>query len=109
MLLTDIPANSVADTGLRILTDIPGNSVADTGLRILCHWQIFRYTTQMTGRYIPRYWLTQAYSVADRSSYTLVLTDIPVYTTSVRRGVGGEGLYHGLLTDTQGNSVAYRS
>ena len=86
-----------------LLTDIRGNSVADTGLRILCRWQIFRYTIQVPGRYTPRNWLTQGYSVAERSSYTLSLTDIPVYTSSVR------GLYPRLLIDTQGNSVAYRS
>ena len=34
---------------------------------------------------------------------TVSLTDIPVYTPNVR------GLYPGLLTDTQGNTVAFRS
>ena len=44
-----------------------------------------------------------AYSVADRSSYTLSSTDIPVYT------LGDRPLYPGLLTDTPVYRVAYRS
>ena len=72
-----------------LLTDIPGNRAADAGLRILCRWQVFWYTIQVTGHYTPRYWLTQGYSVAERSSYTLSLTNIPVYSPSARGGGGG--------------------
>ena len=71
--LADIRVYTSSDRPLYLglLTDIQGNSVADTGLRILCRWQLFRYTIQLTGCYIPHFWLTQGYSVADRSSYTL--------------------------------------
>ena len=79
--LTDIWVYTSSDRPLYpgLLTDIPGYSVADNGLRILCCWQIFRYTIQVTGRYKLHYLLTQGYSVADRLSYTVLLTDIPVY------------------------------
>ena len=73
LLLTDIRVYTSSDRPLYpgLLTDSPGNSAAATGLRILCRWQVFRYTIQVTGHYTPRYWLTQGYSVAERSSYTL--------------------------------------
>ena len=96
LLLTDIRVYTSRDRPLYpgLLTDISGNSVADTGLCILCRWQIFWYTIQVTGRYIPRYWLTLGYSVADRSSYTLLLTDSPVYTPSIRGYIPGHRLIH---------------
>ena len=43
--------------------------------------------------------VTDWYNVAGRSSYTLLLADIRVYTSSDRP------LYPGLLTDISGNSV----
>ena len=59
----------------------------------------------MTGRYTPGYWLIfrgAVYNVAYRSSYTLSLIDIPVYTP------GDRLLYPMLQTNILGNSVADR-
>ena len=52
-----------------LLTDIPGNSVADTGLRIV--------TDRYSGRSLPSVHIP-GNSVADRSLSTLSLTDIVV-------------------------------
>ena len=101
--LPDIQVYTSSDRPLYpgLLTDILGNSVADNVFVQFVADNLFRYTIQVTGCNTPRYWLTQGYSVADRSSYTLSPTDILQYTPSVKE------LNPELLTNTQENSVAY--
>ena len=82
----------------RLLTDTLGNSVPDMSSYILSLTDIpvDLYTLSVYPR-LQTVTRTSGYNVAGRS---LSLTDIQVYTSSVRP------LYPGLLTDILGNSVA---